>query len=112
MTKKTKRIFKALLITLSAVIAAVVFSGCAGDMKQNLVGSWGYEDSNRVQFTLYDDATCKISDKYGTGHWDIVNGNLLKLTDFYGVSNTAEIKSANGKTIEFASGYTYVRKDQ
>lgn len=112
MTKKAKGIIKAFLITLSAVIAAVVFSGCAGDMKHNLVGSWGYEDSSRIQFTLYDDGTCKIGEKYGTGHWDIVNGNLLKLTDFYGETNTVELKSADGKTIEFANGYTYVRKDQ
>lgn len=40
------------------------------------------ENSSETFLTIYDDGTYEQAHAYGTGRWTIVNGNVLKLTDF------------------------------
>lgn len=92
-------------IILLVLTAAVVLCGCAG--KGKYVGTWCEEGSTREAFTLYSDGTCEISGEYGTGTWSIVNGKTLKLTNFYGETQTAQIEKADGKTLVLSEdGYT------
>ncbi len=105
--KNMKRVLTSVLCIL---LSAALLCGCGG-LESKLIGSWGTESASKPQFTLYSDGTCKITNEYGTGQWSIVNGSVLKLTDFYGQSETMEIKSADGNTIEFANGSKLVRKE-
>ncbi len=105
-----KNVKKALLMALCVLMTAVMLCGCGG-IESKLVGSWGVEAASSPDFTLYSDGTCKISNEYGTGHWSVVNGNVLKLTDFYGQSETMEIKSVDGNTLEFSNGSKLVKKE-
>lgn len=82
--------------------AAVILCGCAG--KGKYVGTWCEQGSSREMFTLYSDGTCEISGEYGSGKWEIVNGKTLKLTNYYGETQTATIEKADGKTLVISSG--------
>jgi len=46
---------------------------------------------------------------YGTGRWTIVNGNVLKLTDFYGSSDTYELAEVSNDTIVLKSGRKWLK---
>lgn len=105
-----KTLRKIASVILFTVFASIVLSSCGG-LESKLVGSWGPDGGNRIYFTLYDDGMCKIENEYGTGKWNVVDGNKLKLTNFYGESETIEISEADGNTIEFTNGNKFVKKD-
>lgn len=107
-----KRIRKSVFFALFAFIAAVMLCGCDGGLESKLVGSWGWSESSpKIAFTLYSDGTAKISNSYGTGRWNVVNDNTLKLTDFYGQTETIEIQDSNGNIIQFSNGSKMFKKE-
>ena len=84
-----------------SLVLALLMTGCSGKIKEkNLLGSWYRDGREDASFILYDDGTCEIDGEYGTGTWSIVNDNQLKLTNFYGETETATIDSVkNGSLI-------------
>lgn len=66
--------------------------------------TWYKEGNDWASFVLYDDGTCEMSSKYGTGTWSVVNEDTLKLTDSYGDSNTWKIKSISSDCLILLSG--------
>lgn len=100
-----KRII-ALLLILVLVISAVI-SGCGKKEKQleeMLVGIWylgGEMTTTRdggkgPELILYSDGSCEMASEYGTGKWSVVNDNQLKLTNYYGETETKYILSVGG----------------
>ncbi len=110
MKKKTSRILKSLIVVLGATIIAFVMCGCsAATTEQKLVGAWKKETSSETFLTIYDDGTYEQAHAYGTGHWSVVNGNILKLTDFYGSSDTYELESVSNDTVVLTSGRKWIK---
>lgn len=96
-----KKIFTKIIICL---VGAVLIVGCGKkDLKKELAGEWYSSGRTSATFTLYDDGTCIIAGEYGTGSWDVVNENQLKLTNFYGESEVAEIVSITDGKLELSS---------
>lgn len=89
---------KKILLMITLIVLIFSFASCGASMEKQLIGSW-YDDSDRFLFTLYDDGSCKIDNIYGTGSWGIVNGNQLKLTDYYGQSDSVEFEIDKDKLI-------------
>ena len=83
------------ILAVFTLIATLLLTACSGNIKSKMVGSWSFEEDGEPQYTLYSDGTCKIAYQYGTGTWAIVNNNQLKLTNYYGESNIAEIESVS-----------------
>lgn len=94
------------LIVVAIVIAAFIMFGGRSYEKQ-LVGSWYREGDSRPVFTLYDDGTCEIAYEYGTGRWAVVNDGKLKLTNFYGESETKAIESLKNGCLTMEDGTVY-----
>ena len=69
--------------------------GCSGkkSYEELLSASWFAKGDSEPAFTLYSDGTCEIDGEYGIGKWSIVNDNQLKLTNYYGETETAPIIS-------------------
>ena len=59
--------------------------------KKLIPGSWYLSGDNHLSYTFYDDGTCKLYGEYGVGTWSVVNGNVLKISDYYGLTKTATI---------------------
>ena len=87
-------------------------------MEDQLVGSWYRNGKTSITrdgtrgpiFTLYDDGTCELASEYGTGTWSIVNENQLKLTNFYGESETETIASVEDGRFILDDGTEYLSK--
>jgi len=98
---KAKRI---LAFALCVLMLLTVFTGCGGNLEEQLVGAW-YSEGGSPEFMLYDDGTCEIAHSYGSGTWAVVNGDQLKVTDYYGdVDFLATI-------IKIEDGYMTVKKN-
>ena len=99
---------KAKRVGAIALLLALVLSlaGCGKSVEKRLVGSWYEEGRHNPTLVLYDDGTCEMRGEYGTGHWNIVNKDQLKLTNFYGETNVFSIGSVkNGQLIlEYPNG--------
>lgn len=88
---------------------------CGKSVKSQLVGSWypngretGQRDGGRGPgFTLYSDGTCEIASEYGIGSWEVVNDNVLKLTNFYGETETAKILSVEDGCLTLENGAVF-----
>lgn len=89
-----KTIKRLTLLVFCMLLLISVLAGCGGSgYEKKLVGSWytkGYSDAD---FTFYSDGTCEVRNEYGTGRWSIMDGNVLKIIDFYGETETADIVS-------------------
>ena len=77
--------------------------------RRKLVGAWKKENSSETFLTIYDDGTYEQAHAYGTGRWTIVNGNVLKLTDFYGSSDTYELAEVSNDTIVLKNGRKWLK---
>ena len=71
---------------------------------QQMAGAWYLPGSGSASFILYDDGTCEISGEYGLGSWGVVNGNIFKLSNYYGETETAQIDYIGDGRLEI-SGY-------
>lgn len=88
------RTFKKVLFSILFVTSLVFATGCfKKDYKELLSTSWFAEGNSDPSFILYDDGTCEIAGEYGIGKWEIVNDNELKLTNYYGETETVPIIS-------------------
>lgn len=99
---------KKLIKTSAALLAALLMlTGCSASDEELLADTWYIEGKDNMSFDLYSDGTCKIANSYGTGKWEIVNGNQLKLTDYYGQSQTVTIDEiSEGKLVVSSNGRT------
>lgn len=104
---------KRILSLALALVVCLGLSACGGNsLEKQLVGSWyrnGQTTSTRdggegPNFTLYSDGTCKLAKEYGTGTWAVVNDNQLKLTNFYGETETATIESIQNGRLTLDTG--------
>ena len=110
MKKKTGKFLKSLIVMLGAAIISVVMCGCSSaTTEEKLVGAWKKENSSETFLTIYDDGTYEQAHAYGTGRWTIVNGNVLKLTDFYGSSDTYELAEVSNDTIVLNNGRKWLK---
>ena len=84
---------KNLWIRISIITMILLLVGCSGkkSYEELLAASWFAEGDSEPAFTLYSDGTCEIDGEYGIGKWSIVNDNQLKLTNYYGETETATI---------------------
>ena len=98
-------------ILLTIAILIFLLEGCAkkDDFESKLAGTWYSEGSNEAAFVLYDDGTCEIAGEYGTGTWNIVNENQLKLTNFYGETEVAKIISVKDGCLSLGDAESSVR---
>ena len=100
MERKSHRIMdegiqcKALFIA-SLSLFCIVLAGCE-NFKEDIVGSWYLAGDETPQIIFYDDGTCESQGQSSAGQWSIVNGNTLKISDFWGQTETAEIISIKG----------------
>lgn len=101
---------------VAAVICTLmlfILCGCSDEgenYKEQLPGIWINENRLHI-FTLYDDGTCEITGEYGTGTWSIVNDNVLKVTNFYGESETYSIESIEDGCMTFSNNDLLYRFD-
>lgn len=93
-------------ICVLLLIIVLCFMGCGlgSNYQKKLPGSWYAEGSSSASFILYDDGTCEIAGEYGTGSWSIVNNNELKMTNYYGETETGTIKSVDGDKLVLTNG--------
>lgn len=90
---------------MAAALAVLLFTLCAcGGVEGKLTGSWYVEGSSSPAFSLHSDGTCEISGEYGAGTWSVVDDKTLKLTNFYGETESAPIKSISGGKLILGSG--------
>lgn len=83
---------RTLKIASILLVISILFAGCGADnYEKQLVGSWYEAGDEEALFVFYEDGSCKIRNEYGAGTWAVVNNDRLKVTDFYGQSNTAMI---------------------
>lgn len=103
-----RRIFVNLLLILIFMLSSV---GCANKNAIGVIisGSWYLEGHQEAAFVLYDDGSCEIAGEYGTGTWSIVNDNTLKLTNFYGESETASIISVEENCLTLGEGDNLIK---
>ena len=90
-------------IVIAAALIALMLSAC-GVSKSQLCRSWYYEGTSYPAFTLYSDGTCEIDSEYGLGTWAVVNGNTFRLSNFYGETETATIKSVSSTKLVLTDG--------
>lgn len=82
-----KRLF---ISFLGTVLLLFFLSSCGSSLEKKLPGSW---NNGFHTLTFYSDGSYEESLSYGTGTWTILDGDTLKLTDFYGSTNTYSIKN-------------------
>lgn len=104
------RIISSFMVILSLILCMTACSG-GKNSAELLCNTWYKETlspfpSRTLYLTIYNDGTYKQSGQYGTGKWSIVNDNQLKLTDYYGQSDTYTIDSVSADTLVL-SGKTY-----
>lgn len=99
-----KRTLK-ILLTITILILSLV--GCTekANIKSQLVGAWYQEGTQEATLVLYDDGTCEIAGEYGTGTWSVVNDKLLKLTNYYGEVENANIISIENNCLTLGDEY-------
>ena len=93
------------LCLLLCLVLLVCLAACGGsNFAKSLPGTWKTAFHTLV---IYSDGTYEESMVYGTGSWTILNGNVLKLTDFYGRTSTYTISSISSDSLTLADGDTW-----
>ncbi len=103
--KQTGR--KGLILLLAAALLVTCLTACGSSMEKKLPGKYhnGYH-----ALTIYSDGTYEEKGEYGTGRWTLLEGNVLKMTDFYGESHTYELEDVTSEGIVLASGRVWERR--
>ena len=104
MKQKKQRNFQCLILLICAMLCLASCGGTKKNSTKDLCQTWYEEGNDWASFVLYDDGTCELSSKYGTGTWAVVNDDILKLTDSYGDSNTWKLKSFSSDCLILLSG--------
>lgn len=91
---------------LMAITLACCMAACG--MKDKIPGT--YKAFHNIEF--YSDGTYTESLEYGTGTWELLDGNKLKLTNFYGeIRVTQEIEKITDEGIFFEGDGFWERID-
>lgn len=98
--KKTK----ILSLIFSCMLLSVLISGCSGGYEDQLAASWYGEGDDTPAFILYSDGTCEMNNEYGTGSWTVLDDSQLKMTNYYGETETADIVSLEDGCLTLGSG--------
>lgn len=81
--------FRNIICTLLAIISfSVILTGCGNSLEKKIIGEWLMHNTEDNTLEFYEDGTCKILSEYGTGTYTIDSNNQLKITDYYGSSET------------------------
>lgn len=83
-------------------ILALLLTACSPNYSKKLQGSW--YDGSSEQYRFYSDGTCEISGHYGTGTWSVIDGDTLKISDYYGETATAKIVSVENGCLTLKAG--------
>ncbi len=94
-----------LLILVLALLASM--TACASSLRNKIPGTY---DNGYHTLDFYRDGTYEESSRYGTGKWTLLDGNVLKLTDFYGRTKTYTIKKVTSEGIVLEDGSVWERK--
>ena len=94
---------KRILALLLCIIFCLNLTACGNSKEKKLAGDW-YTDADILQFSLYSDGTCEIRGEYGTGKWTVLDDGRLKLTNFYGESDTCKYE-LEGDTLTLTIEY-------
>lgn len=97
--KKTKK-----LTVFTLILLTMIVTGCSKSYGSQLADAWYREGKDSPSFILYSDGTCEIDGEYGTGKWAVVNDNQLKLTNFYGETQTVTIASIEDGCLTVTNG--------
>ena len=92
------------LMVLFGVMMLVALPGCGGISEKNLSRAWYEKGYSSPAFILYDDGTCEIAGEYGSGTWALVNGDTLKLSNYYGESETGKVDSVTSSELHLSGG--------
>ena len=103
--KQTGR--KGLILLLVAAVLVTCLTACGSSLEKKLPGKY---DNGFHALTIYSDGTYEEYGEYGTGTWTLLEGNVLKLTDFYGRSHTYELEDVTSEGIVLANGRVWERK--
>ncbi len=106
-TRKTFSVKRVLAMCCIVVWMLGILTACGGTEKK-LVGTWDASGYGHI-IELYSDKTYKEVNEYGTGKWTVLDGNTLKLTNFYGETITFEIEKVTSDAIVFTSGGEWTR---
>lgn len=96
--------YKKILATIMFGMLCCCFGCTQKNQDSQLATSWYMEGEETEAFILYDDNTCKIANEYGTGTWEVVNGEQLKITNYYGETQTANIVSIEDGCLILGNG--------
>lgn len=94
-----KRILVLLLLVFTLSACSV-----GGVSKRNLCRAWYERGYSSPAFVLYDDGTCEIDGEYGGCTWSLVNGNILKLSNYYGESETGRVDRVTSSELHLSGG--------
>ena len=88
------------------LIVSILLGGCGSSINKDVIGSWYRENCDTPSFVLYEDGTCEIDGEYGQGTWKIVDDDELVLSNYYGETQSATIKSIkSGCLVLESDGY-------
>lgn len=99
---------KRILSLLLALALIVSMAACGGSLQNKLPGT--YNLGGHV-LQIYSDGTYTETMHYGTGSWTLLEGNILKLTDFYGQSKTYELEDVTEEGIVLKNGSVFQRRE-
>ena len=105
--EKKKSLVPIVGVVLIAVIVIAVGMN-EGNYKKKLTSYWYQEGASSASFALFSDGTCQIDNRYGMGKWEVVNGNQLRMSTFFGETWTVVIESIKGGclTLKDGTGHT------
>lgn len=95
------------MVLLVAVVALLASMTACSGIKDKIPGKY---DNGFDMVTFYSDGTYEDNGAYGTGTWTLLDGNVLKLTDFYGETKTYKIKDITSEGIVLESGHIWKRQ--
>ncbi len=98
---------KGLILLLAAALLVTSLTACGSSLEKKLPGEY---HNGFHKLSIYSDGTYEEYGEYGTGKWTLLEGNVLKMTDFYGRSHTYELEDVTSEGIVLASGRVWKRK--
>jgi hypothetical protein len=87
------------------LLLVTLICGCSkpASTRDKLCGQW-YFDNGQPSFLFNNDGSCIIQNEYGTGSWDLVNGNQIRMTNYYGESEIVNLESVTEDRLEVSLG--------
>ena len=86
----------------------LTITACSGGIEDKIPGTYMTGWHSTIEF--FSDGTYVEQGEYGTGKWTLLDGNVLKLTNFYGESVTHELEDVTSEGIIFKTGGSWTRE--